>query len=167
MPQTTKKLHVCWKTPLNLIHLLKDTATSIVINLIAELIKNDNYFPTALSSSTVPSSPSKTIARPGGSANSSRRPAPCSSLVGPLSQLQSIPQPARRKDLAFLGFLCALHGAVPREVRTYGFGGMALEAVVLSQSQQQGSSRRFGWGVAPWQEGLGMTSFWERRGRWN
>ena len=96
--------------------------------------------PTALSSSTVSSSPAKPL------------PAPCSSLVGPLRQLQSIPQPARRKDLAFLGFLCALHGAVPREVRTYGFGGMALEAVVLSQPQQQGST--IAWGVAPWQRAL-------------
>jgi len=56
------------------------------------------------------------------------------------------------RGLAFLGFLCALHGAVPREVRTYGFGGMALEAVVLSQPQQQGST--IAWGVAPWQRAL-------------
>ena len=54
------------------------------------------------------------------------------------------------RGLAFLGFLCALHVA-PWEVSTYG--GMALEAMVLSQSQQRGSSRHFGCGVmagGPW-----------------
>ena len=53
------------------------------------------------------------------------QPAPINSPTG---------RPAIRhgRDLAFLGFLCTLHGAAPWEVRTYG--GMALDAVVLSQS---------------------------------